>query len=184
MIAIAGTVVAGLLLVISVADPDRFRGIACGRGRDYRAGRAVSSTVSRRTTNDRRQYVGLFRCGVKKCGADKGSQGESHEVDRSEGACASKTRRLRGLLKLQEDKTEQVAVGRLISSTASSTRRIATLSIGSNYAVQRAQPVRGTVGPDRARHRNRPDHRAHIAHHRCRKSGPCHARQRRAAGLF
>jgi rod shape-determining protein MreC len=54
--------------------------------------------------------------------------------------------RLRGLLKLQEDGAEQVAVGRLISSTASSARRIATLSIGSNYAVQRAQPVRGPSG--------------------------------------
>ncbi len=47
---------------------------------------------------------------------------------------------------MQEDSAEQVAVGRLISSTASSTRRIATLSIGSNYAVQRAQPVRGPSG--------------------------------------
>ena len=45
--------------------------------------------------------------------------------------------RLRGLLKLRDESGEQVAVGRLISSTASSTRRVATLSIGSNYGIER-----------------------------------------------
>jgi rod shape-determining protein MreC len=54
--------------------------------------------------------------------------------------------RLRGLLKLSEDGESQVAVGRLISSTSSSTRRVATLSIGRNFGVERAQPVRGPSG--------------------------------------
>jgi rod shape-determining protein MreC len=54
--------------------------------------------------------------------------------------------RLRGLLNLSEDGDGQVAVGRLISSTASSTRRVATLSIGSNFGVDRAQPVLGPAG--------------------------------------
>jgi rod shape-determining protein MreC len=54
--------------------------------------------------------------------------------------------RLRGLLKITDGEAQQVAVGRLISSTASSTRRIATLSIGRNFGVERAQPVRGPAG--------------------------------------
>jgi rod shape-determining protein MreC len=47
---------------------------------------------------------------------------------------------------LQEESVERIVVGRLISSTASSTRRVATLSVGSNYGVERAQPVRGPSG--------------------------------------
>jgi rod shape-determining protein MreC len=54
--------------------------------------------------------------------------------------------RLRGLLKIADEDAQQVAVGRLISSTASSTRRVATLSIGRNFGVERAQPVRGPAG--------------------------------------
>jgi rod shape-determining protein MreC len=54
--------------------------------------------------------------------------------------------RLRGLLKLTEEGETQVAVGRLISSTSSSTRRVATLSIGRNFGVERAQPIRGPSG--------------------------------------
>jgi rod shape-determining protein MreC len=54
--------------------------------------------------------------------------------------------RLRGLLKLTDEGEQKIAVGRLISSTASSTRRVATLSVGRNYGVERAQPVRGPAG--------------------------------------
>ena len=50
------------------------------------------------------------------------------------------------MLKLTDEGEQQIAVGRLISSTASSTRRVATLSVGRNYGVERAQPVRGPAG--------------------------------------
>ncbi|MGH8337690.1 MAG: rod shape-determining protein MreC, partial [Gammaproteobacteria bacterium] len=49
-------------------------------------------------------------------------------------------------LRLREETPDHIAIGRLISSTASSARRVATLSIGSNEGIERALPVRGPSG--------------------------------------
>jgi rod shape-determining protein MreC len=50
------------------------------------------------------------------------------------------------LLALAEAEPQRVAIGYLISSTASSSRRLATLSVGSNQGVAKGQPVRGPEG--------------------------------------
>ncbi len=54
--------------------------------------------------------------------------------------------RLKKLLGFVEAGNEIVATGKLIASTASSSRRIATLSIGRNHNVERSQPVRASDG--------------------------------------
>lgn len=55
-------------------------------------------------------------------------------------------RRLRALLGVRDGVSEPVVVARLVSSTASSTRRFATLNAGSWQGVQSGQPVRGPEG--------------------------------------
>ena len=55
-------------------------------------------------------------------------------------------RRLRAMLKLREATTDSVVAARLVSSTASSTRRYATLNAGSWQGVKRGQPVRAPDG--------------------------------------
>lgn len=69
-------------------------------------------------------------------------------------------RRLREMLKLRDATPDAVVAARLVNSSASSTRRYATLNAGSWQGVARGQPVRGPdgligqvveVGPNSAR---------------------------------
>ena len=55
-------------------------------------------------------------------------------------------RRLRDLLKVREVTADTVATARLVASSASSTRRYATLNAGSWQGVREGQPVRGPDG--------------------------------------
>lgn len=55
-------------------------------------------------------------------------------------------RRLREMLKLRDVTTDAIVIARLVASTASSTRRYATLNAGSWQGVRRGQPVREADG--------------------------------------
>ena len=145
VVAIGLTAVAALLLVISVADPTGFAALRTA-GAEITAPVARLFNSIRRTSNDiGRNMSAYFDAASKNAALTNEAKANRTKLIEAK-ALRVENARLRGLLKLQEDAVEQVAVGRLISSTASSTRRIATLSIGSNDAVQRAQPVRGPSG--------------------------------------
>ena len=145
VVAIAGTIVAALLLAISVADPAGFSALRA-------AGAEITAPVARLFSNVRRsaQNMNATAAAYINAGSQNAALQKQAEVNRKKLIEAQALRvenaRLRGLLKLSEDGESQVAVGRLISSTSSSTRRVATLSIGRNFRVERAQPVRGPSG--------------------------------------
>ncbi len=61
-------------------------------------------------------------------------------------ALAEENKRLKDLLTLRETDATPVAVARLIGSTAASTRRFATLSVGSTQGVRVGMPVRSPLG--------------------------------------
>ena len=61
-------------------------------------------------------------------------------------ALKQENERLKRLLKLNEDVPDSIAMARLISSTSSSSRRIATLGVGSNDGLEPGQPVRSPEG--------------------------------------
>ncbi len=145
VVAIAGTIVAALLLTISVVDPTGFSALRA-------FGSEVTAPVAR-VINDARQSTQAITHNVsayidaasKNVALEK--QLKAHRSALIEArALHLENARLRGLLKIADEDAQQVAVGRLISSTASSTRRVATLSIGRNFGVERAQPVRGPAG--------------------------------------
>jgi rod shape-determining protein MreC len=145
VVAIAGTIVAALLLTISVVDPAVFS-TARTFGSEVTA--PVARVVSRAwqstqaMTRDVSAYIDAASKNVALEKELKASRSKLIEAR----ALRVENARLRGLLNISDDDAQQVAVGRLISSTASSTRRIATLSIGRNFGVERAQPVRGPSG--------------------------------------
>ncbi|MEY4619577.1 MAG: hypothetical protein RIS65_749 [Pseudomonadota bacterium] len=145
VVAIAGTIVAALLLAISVADPAGFSALRA-------AGAEITAPVARMFSNVRRSAQNMnatmaayINAGSQNAALQKESKAIRKKLIEAQ-ALRVENARLRGLLKLSEDGESQVAVGRLISSTASSTRRVATLSIGRNFGVERAQPVRGPSG--------------------------------------
>jgi rod shape-determining protein MreC len=146
VIAIAGAVVAALLLLISVADPKGFNALRT-------LGREVTAPVSRffdsvrRTATDIGQNTAAYLdAASKNVALEKKLKAQRPKIIEA-AAIKSENRRLRALLQLsQENPLQQIAVGRLISSTASSSRRIATLSIGSISGVEAGQPVRSPEG--------------------------------------
>jgi rod shape-determining protein MreC len=146
VLAIAGTVFAALLLLISIADPTGFAALR----------NAASETTA---------PVSRFFDSVRRTGADMGenlsayfdaaskNKALTRQVEKNQTKLIEadglhlENQRLRSLLDLVESETaNKVAIGRLISSSASSSRRIATLSIGSNQGVSPGQPVRGPDG--------------------------------------
>ncbi len=145
VVAIAGTIVAALLLTISVVDPTGFSALRA-------FGSEVTAPVAR-VINDARQSTQAITHNVSAY-IDAASKNVALEKELKAHRSALiearalhlENARLRGLLKIADEDAQQVAVGRLISSTASSTRRVATLSIGRNFGVERAQPVRGPAG--------------------------------------
>ncbi len=145
VVAIAGTVVAALLLAISVVDPTGFSALRTFGAEITAPIARVTSSVRLMTQSFARDASAYIHAASKNAALEK--EAKANRVKLIEGqALRVENARLRGLLKLPDDNQQQIAIGRLISSTASSTRRVATLSIGRNFGVDRAQPVRGPAG--------------------------------------
>ena len=145
VVAIAGTIVAALLLTISVVDPTGFSALRTF-GTEVTAPAARVLSNARQSTQKITHTVSAYIDAASKNAALEKQLKATRSKLIEARAIRVENARLRGLLKVVEDGEQQVAVGRLISSTASSTRRVATLSIGRNYGVDRAQPVRGPAG--------------------------------------
>lgn len=145
VVAIAGALFAALLLIISVADPTGFSALRT-------IGTEISAPFSRFFDSVRRTVNGAGGGAAAYFDAASKNAAMKREVQANRtkliGASALKLEnaRLRAMIALVEETPEKVAAGRLISSTATSVRRFATLSIGSNYGVMRSQPVRGPEG--------------------------------------
>ena len=145
VVAIAGTVVAALLLTISVVDPTGF-------SRLRTLGTEVTAPVARVLSKARQSTQAVTHSISAYINAASKNETLEKKLKASRNALIEvqalrvENDRLRSLLNLSDGDMQQVAVGRLISSTASSTRRVATLSIGRNFGVERAQPVRGPAG--------------------------------------
>ncbi|RRQ52613.1 rod shape-determining protein MreC [Sphingorhabdus wooponensis] len=145
VVAIAGTIVAALLLTISVVDPTGFSALRTfGSEVTAPAARVLNNArqSSQKITHTVSAYIDAASKNVTLEKELKASRSALIEAQ----ALRVENARLRSLLKIADEDAQQVAVGRLISSTASSTRRVATLSIGRNFGVERAQPVRGPAG--------------------------------------
>lgn len=146
VLAIAGTVFAGLLLLISVADPTGFAALRNAASETTAPVARFFDSV-RRTANDMGENLSAYFDAASKNKALT-RQVEKNRTKLIEAdAVRLENRRLRALLDLVEsEEANKIAIGRLISSTASSSRRIATLSIGSSQGVAPGQPVRGPNG--------------------------------------
>jgi rod shape-determining protein MreC len=145
VLAVAGAAFAALLLIISILDPTGFTALRS-------IGAEITAPVARLFDSVRRSVNGMsdhtsayFDAASKNAALTKKVNADGTKIIEA-AALKLENKRLRQLLQIVEDEPEDVAIGRLISSTASSSRRLATLSIGSNYGLQKGQPVRGPDG--------------------------------------
>ncbi len=146
VLAIAGAIFAALLLLISIADPTGFAALR-------NAASETTAPVVRMIDSVRRSFAEAGENLSAYIDAGSKNRALTREMEKARtrlveaDALRLENRRLRGLLDLvQSEEASVIVAGRLISSTASSARRIATLSVGSNQGVTPGQPVRGPNG--------------------------------------
>ncbi len=145
VVAVGGVFVAGLLLLVAYLNPPGFgavRGIALditspisasGRGavRTVTSGASAVADyfVAARRNEELRQQIRSMR--------QRMLQARAVELE---------NQRLKMLLGLREELTDEVAVARIVSSSFDTSRRLATLSAGSSSGVRVGQPVRAPEG--------------------------------------
>ncbi|SIN92291.1 rod shape-determining protein MreC [Parasphingorhabdus marina DSM 22363] len=145
LLGILGAVIGLLLLAISILDP---RGFAVLRTIGAEATAPVSKTLSEvgGATGEFGEEVSAYFAAASK-NAEMQRELDSYRIEILEArALKQENERLKRLLDLNEEVPEAVAMARLISSTSSSSRRIATLGVGNTSGVEAGQPVRAPEG--------------------------------------
>jgi rod shape-determining protein MreC len=145
VIAVAGMVVAILLLAIAVIDPKGFNAIK-GTALD------VTAPISSAGRGVVRFFGGIsgtasdyFRAGSQNARLRAQLQATQRELLKAKSAEAE-NRRLLQLLRLGGELEDEITVARIVSSSFQSPRRFATLSAGSASGVRIGLPVRSTDG--------------------------------------
>lgn len=146
VLAIAGAVVAGVLLLISIADPTGFAALRAGAAE-------LTAPVARGFHAIRRSIAGVGENTSAYLDAASQNAALKRQVAANRtklieaDALRAENAQLKMLLNLQKEAGDQlVAIGNLVSSTASSSRRIAILSAGSSDGVAPGYPVRAARG--------------------------------------
>ncbi|HMO76711.1 MAG TPA: rod shape-determining protein MreC [Sphingopyxis sp.] len=145
VVAVTGAVAGLLLAILSVADPVGFAALRV-------ASHEATAPVARGT----RSVIGSIS-GVDDAVSAyvrAGSQNSRLRAELTEArrqivatsALQEENRQLKALLALQEADRTGIANGYLLTSTSTSSKRVALLSIGRNVGVAAGQPVRGADG--------------------------------------
>ena len=143
--AIGGIVVAIALLVVAKVYPDAFGGL-----------RGLALDLTSPVTASGRAGVRAVGAGSAKVG-DYVSAGSTNAELRAQlqavrqrllqaQATEAENRRLKALLRVQEQVTDDIATARIIGSSFDASRRLATLSAGTSHGVRVGQPVRAPEG--------------------------------------
>ncbi|KTE21737.1 rod shape-determining protein MreC [Sphingopyxis sp. H050] len=145
VIAVTGAMAGLLLALLSVVDPVGFAQLRI-------ASQEITAPVARVSRSAIGSISGIDDAVSAYVGAgtqNRRLRKELAETRRQLVATSSlqeENRQLKTLLKLQETDKAAIANGYLLTSTSTSTKRIALLSIGRNLGVASGQPVRGADG--------------------------------------
>jgi rod shape-determining protein MreC len=145
VVAVAGSLVGAVLLALATLDPPAFGAL--------RASVAEVTTPISTTIAGAGRGVASIPQGISDyIAVHRENQRLHKELDDAKAllmrarAISYDNRRLKTLLALRERISDPVATARLVSSSASSTRRFAVLNAGSWQGVRKGQPVRGPEG--------------------------------------
>ncbi len=141
----AGALVAVALLLLSTFNPPAYA-VARGTFSELVTPIASGADWARRSVSGVPSWIGSF-FGVRSENARLKAELEANKklVEHAH-VITRDNRRLRALLKLRDRVTDPVVTARIVYSSASSTRRFATLNAGSWQGVHSGQPVRGPDG--------------------------------------
>jgi rod shape-determining protein MreC len=145
VVAAAGLLVAAVLVALARFNPPAF---AAFRSAAAEVTTPISSGIAGvgrgivwfpSTVSD---YIGVGQENIKL----RKELADSHDLVMRARALSYDNRRLKALLQFRERSADTVVTARLVSSSASSTRRFAVLNAGSWQGVHPGQPVRGPEG--------------------------------------
>ncbi|WP_052071712.1 rod shape-determining protein MreC [Sphingopyxis sp. MWB1] len=145
VIAVTGAAAGLLLAILSVADPIGFAQLRV-------AAQELAAPVARVTRSVTGSISGIddaVSAYVRAGSQNRRLRRELAETRRQlveTSALHEENRQLKALLKLEETGKTAIANGYLLTSTSTSSRRIALLSIGRNRGIEAGQPVRGADG--------------------------------------
>ena len=145
VVAVAGVVLAVLLLALAVVDPTGFRAL---RGLALDATTPVSSAgrgVVRGVTGTGAGIGNYFMAASQNAELKKNLAAAEQELIEAR-AIRYENARLKRLLKLSGELGDEVATARIVSSTFDSSRRLATIAAGGAHGVRVGQPVRAPEG--------------------------------------
>lgn len=145
LLAFTGAFAGLLLLALSYFDPAAFSAVR-NMAAEVTAPPARLLTAARVNTQyGWKEVAAYFEAGSKNAALQR--EVERNRVRLIEArALRQENRELRRLLGLIKQVGRPVATARLINSSASSSRRFATLDVGARQGVQRSQPVRAQRG--------------------------------------
>jgi rod shape-determining protein MreC len=145
VVAIGGVVLALLLLLLSIIDP---RGFSAIKSAALDATTPISSAgrAVLRNLTDFGQSIGDYFEAGRQNGELRDQLREAEAKLTQAQAAGMDNQRLRQLLQLREASADEVATGRIVSSSWDSARRYAILSVGSDQGVGFNMPVRAPEG--------------------------------------
>lgn len=145
VIAVAGSLVGAVLLALATLDPPAFAALRASMGE-------VTTPVSSGIAGVGRgigaipSSIGSYVAVRDKNVALQKQIDDVHALLMRARSLSYENRRLKALLQMREHIANPVVAARLVSSSASSTRRYAILNAGSWQGVKTGQPVRGPEG--------------------------------------
>lgn len=145
VVAIAGVIVAVLLLLVAAIDPRGFQALK-GAALDATAPISGAGRSVIQGATDTGESIGdYFHAASTNAELrDQLRQAEARLVQAQ--AAELENQRLRALVGLRDNVHDEVAVGRIVSSSFDSARRFAVISVGRSSGVAVGQPVRAAEG--------------------------------------
>ena len=145
LLGIFGAVLGLLLLLISFIDPLGFSALRTIGAETMAPVSKSLSAIGGATGSAGDEISAYFNAASKNAAMQQELEQNRFEILEAR-ALKQENERLKRLLKLDEEVPDSIAMARLISSTASSSRRIATLGVGSSSGLEPGHPVRSPEG--------------------------------------
>lgn len=145
ILAVAGALVGAVLLVLSQFNPPAFAALRSAATEVTAPASTVGAAVVRGIASVPETIATYFRVHNENA-ALRAEVARTREALTQARIIVRDNRRLRGLLQLREATPDTVATARIVSSSASSTRRFGILNAGRWQGVRPGMPVRGPDG--------------------------------------
>jgi rod shape-determining protein MreC len=142
---VLGALVGGALLIVSIANPAAFAGLRSLASDSTAPAAGLASVGRAKGLGFMERVTGYLEAGSQNAQLKRELEAAKIQLIEAQ-AQNEENKRLKSLLKLADTEPRSVAVARIIGSTASSTRRFATLSAGENDGVAVGMPVRSPMG--------------------------------------